>query len=80
MSDNQPHTCHAHGCSTPVPPKMFMCRSHWSRLPKRTQAAIWAEYKPGQEGRKDPTLRYLAVQQYAIGEVAFRPDDEEAQR
>jgi hypothetical protein len=74
------HTCHAHGCTTPVPPKMFMCKPHWSKLRKRTQAAIWAEYTPGQENRKDPTARYLAVQQYAVGESAFKPNDEAAAR
>ena len=72
------HTCHAHGCTAEAPPKMFMCRAHWARLRKVTQNAIWREYTPGQEHRKDPTVRYLAVQQYAIGEVAFRPNDEDA--
>ena len=72
------HTCHAHGCNAEVPPKMFMCRTHWAKLRKVTQNAIWREYMPGQETRKDPTVRYLAVQQYAIGEVAFRPNDEDA--
>jgi hypothetical protein len=79
-NSNMSHTCHAHGCTTPVPPKMFMCKPHWAKLRKRTQAAIWAEYTDGQEVTKTPTLRYLAVQQYAIGESAFRPHDEAAAR
>lgn len=72
------HTCHAHGCAISVPPKMFMCRKHWLLLPKPIRDAIWAEYRPGQERSKTPSLRYLAVQQYAICRVAFRPNDEEA--
>lgn len=73
-----PHICHAHGCDVAVPPKMFMCKRHWYSLRKPLRDAIWAEYKPGQERTKTPTLRYLAVQQRAIGEVAFRPHDEVA--
>lgn len=76
MSDR--HTCHAHGCTTSVPPKMFMCKRHWSALPKKMQRAIWREYRPGQERDKKPTARYLAVQQLAIAAVAFRPNDETA--
>lgn len=72
------HTCHAHGCEVVVPPKMFMCKRHWFGLRAKTRAAISREYVQGQERRKDPTLRYLAVQQYAIGESAFKPNDEAA--
>lgn len=72
------HTCHAHGCTVEVPPKMFMCKAHWFKLRKRTRDAIWAEYTPRQEITKTPSMRYLAVQQYAIGEAAFRPHDEAA--
>jgi hypothetical protein len=72
------HTCHAHGCTVAVPPKMFMCKEHWFKLRQKTRAAIWREYTQGQEVTKEPTVRYLAVQQYAIGEAAFRPNDEAA--
>lgn len=74
----RPHYCHAHGCIIEVAPKMFMCRKHWYMVPRKLRDAIWAEYKTGQERTKTPTLRYLAVQQRAIGEVAFRPNDEAA--
>ena len=30
-------------------------------LPKAMRDAIWAEYVPGQEVRRDPTPEYLAV-------------------
>src|SRR5688572_3792847 len=74
------HTCHAHGCERAVPPSMFMCRAHWYSLRKPMRDAIWREYRRGQEIDKSPSLRYLAVQQRAIGEVAFRPSDEGAAR
>lgn len=73
-----PHTCHAHGCKVAVPPKMFMCRAHWFALRRPIQQAIWREYRPGQENDKQASLRYLAVQQRAIGELVFRPNDEAA--
>lgn len=74
------HTYHADGCKTNVPPRMLMCLVHWRRLRKPMQDAIWAEYRPGQERDKEPSLRYLAVQQRAIAEVAFKPNDEDAAR
>ena len=40
--------------------------------------AIWREYRKGQEIDKKPSLRYLAVTQRAIGEIAFKPHDGEA--
>lgn len=79
------HTCHAEGCKTIVPPKMFMCRRHWGLLRPGMQRAIWREYKRGQEVRKDPSLRYLAVADMAIAEVFFdvrklQPNASEAAR
>lgn len=54
------HTCHAYGCTTPVPPKMFMCLPHWRQVPKALQREIWRHYQPGQENRKvAPTEEYL---------------------
>lgn len=72
------HTCHAHGCVAEIPPKYFMCYGHWQALEPRLQAAVWREYRKGQEIDKDPSLRYLAVQQHAIGAVVFKPNDEPA--
>ena len=59
---------------------MFMCRAHWFSLRKTTRDAIWREYRPGQENDKNPSLRYLAVQRFAVGEAAFKPHDEQAAR
>lgn len=74
------HHCHAHECDKPVPPRMFMCKPHWNALPKNVQDAIWREYRPGQERDKRPSNRYMAVQRYAVGLLAFRPNDEKAAR
>jgi hypothetical protein len=60
------HLCHATGCTTSVPPRMFMCRSHWFALPKQMRDDIWAEYVPGQEIRKDPTPEYMEITQRCI--------------
>ena len=72
------HTCHAHDCGAPVPPAMFACRKHWYSLRAPMRDAIWREYRRGQEVDKRPSARYLAVQQRTIGEVAFKPNDEQA--
>ena len=72
------HTCNAHGCPKNVPPRMFMCKRHWTALPKAIQRAIWREYRPGQERDKNPSAAYMAVQQWAIGTLAFKPNDEGA--
>jgi len=53
------HTCHAIGCDTPVPPRLFMCRKHWRMVPEDMQARIWATYRRGQEVDKQPSRAYL---------------------
>lgn len=74
------HTCHAPDCKAPVPPRMFACKPHWFSLSQALRDAIWREYRPGQERTKQPSLRYLAVQQLACSYLAFRPNDEGAAR
>lgn len=43
------HTCHAEGCDTHVPPRLFMCKHHWYMVPRDLRAWVWAEYTLGQE-------------------------------
>lgn len=64
------HTCHAFGCAIAVHPKYLMCPRHWRMVPSRLQLAVWAQYKPGQEVRKDPSPRYLVAMADAINAVA----------
>ena len=64
------HLCHAQGCMTAVPPRMFMCGRHWRMVPKPMRDAIWATYVPGQERRKDPTPEYLDAAMDAVAKVA----------
>lgn len=66
------HTCHAIGCSTTVPPKIFMCLKHWKMVPKVGQVDIWRHYVPGQERRKDPTSDYLKAAQRAQAMVLMK--------
>lgn len=60
------HVCHATGCEVEVPPRMFVCRKHWRRLPRTYQMAIWDTYKPGQEITKDPSDEYLHAAMAAV--------------
>lgn len=53
------HTCHWPGCTKEVPPKMWGCKTHWFKLPKRLRDKIWATYVPGQEISKTPSKEYL---------------------
>ena len=53
------HTCHWPGCKTPVPPKLWGCRTHWYKLPKQLRDLIWRTYVPGQEITKTPSRAYL---------------------
>ena len=57
---------------------MFCCRAHWFAIREALRAAVWREYRVGQERDKKPSLRYLCVQQRAVGELAFKPNDEAA--
>lgn len=64
------HHCHAVCCSRRVDPKLFVCGRHWRKLHPLLRHAIWQEYEPGQEQRKDPTPDYMAVQQCAVAYLA----------
>lgn len=35
------HHCHAMGCKAPCPPRMLMCREHWSRVPADLQREVY---------------------------------------
>lgn len=62
MSRETEHTCHARGCETHVPPRMFMCWPHWRSLPTPLKRDVLEAYQPGQErldGTAFPTQRYL---------------------
>lgn len=74
-SREQAHTCHAEACEVHVPPKMFMCKKHWYKVPYELRLAVWAAYQPGQErldGTAFPTDEYLEVTREAIDAVAAK--------
>ena len=56
-----------------MPPRFLFCAPHWHATRKTLQNAIWNEYRVGQEERKDPTSRYLAIQLLCVSELAYRP-------
>jgi hypothetical protein len=66
------HYCHAKECFTEVPPRMFMCRDHWKMVPKALRDEIWANYQPGQEITKEPSMDYIVVASRAIAAVAVK--------
>lgn len=66
------HKCHAHGCSREIPPRFLFCAPHWHATRKTLQNAILNEYRMGQEQRKDPSARYLAIQRLCVSELAYR--------
>lgn len=71
------HYCHWPNCSQQVPPKLWGCKTHWSKLPATLRAAIWRSYRPGQETDKQPSPEYLqvarAVQNWIKEQVAPTP-------
>jgi hypothetical protein len=64
------HHCHALRCTTDVPPIELMCRHHWHMVPRHMRVAVLANYIPGQEISKTPTLDYLEAAMEAINAVA----------
>lgn len=73
-----PHKCHWPGCEQYVSPELWGCLEHWGRLPAQLRDAILREYRPGQEVRKEPSLRYIVlariVQGWIKGTVTIHPD------
>jgi hypothetical protein len=64
------HTCHARGCDVAVAPELLMCLSHWRRVPKPIQRAVWATYRPGQCDDGHPSRAWHQAADAAIGFVA----------
>jgi hypothetical protein len=64
------HTCHAFECTKVVKPEMFMCLSHWRRVPRELQRRIWALYRPGQCDDKNISNGYALTAKAAIVAVA----------
>lgn len=63
------HRCHAAGCQNPIPPKLLMCRKHWSKVPKKIQRLVRTQYRAGQEITKTPSSEYMFAARLAIAAV-----------
>ncbi len=74
------HRCHARGCVRVVPPRMLMCIGHWKMVPRELQRDVWAQYREGQERRKDPSVDYLDAADAAIRAVAELEAERAAKR
>lgn len=67
------HQCHAYKCTTPVAPRLLMCRKHWAMVPGDIQRAVYAHFNPEQcRGRKAPlpSREWIAAARAAINHVA----------
>jgi hypothetical protein len=64
------HHCHAEGCTTPTPPKLFMCPRHWAMVPKAMQEEVWAAFRacPTREHRMR-SRRYLTACADAVDHI-----------
>lgn len=60
------HHCHATGCKKPVPPEMFMCKSHWRSLPWTLKKRIWGSYRIGQCDDWNPSKEYCKVAKESV--------------
>lgn len=41
------HACRWPGCQQKVGEKFICCKPHWSKVPQRLRARVWAYYRPG---------------------------------
>mgnify|MGYP001558272724 CR=1 FL=1 len=64
------HLCHARGCTTRIPPRLFMCGPHWRKVPAGLRREIRQHYRPGQERDKRPSAAYLDAAGRAVAAVA----------
>lgn len=64
------HTCHARGCNVVVKPELLMCLTHWRRVPRGIQQAVWSSYRAGQCDDRKPSKAWHDAADAAIGYVA----------
>jgi len=64
------HKCHARHCEKNIPPELLMCYSHWKRIPKHIQAAVWRHYRNGQCDDKNPSQAWHHAADAAIAYIA----------
>lgn len=66
------HHCHATKCTVEVPPEMFMCKRHWSRLTFIMRSNIWSHYRVGKCDDMRPSAGYCRAAKIAVTYLATR--------
>lgn len=66
------HYCHAKGCAASCPPRMLMCRAHWSMVPGDLQRSVYATVKERDPRSIDATWApWWRASERAIAAVAL---------
>ena len=58
---DEPHVCHARGCTRGAHPEMPFCREHANKLPEAHKKRLWAERPTKGEGKCGACEVYLSV-------------------
>lgn len=65
------HKCHVNNCTTPVAPRLLMCRKHWEIVPADLKARVLNTFNPQQcSGRVRPSTEWLKAAREALNYVA----------
>lgn len=73
------HTCHAAGCTTPVPRESFMCRKHWLMIPVAMRSRLWKAYRVGQCDDWEISHAYADAARVAVRAVAAKENRPESE-
>jgi hypothetical protein len=63
--------CHANGCATRTPHRLFMCARHWAMVPLTMQNAVWTAYRNAPKGGRARDRDYLSACAKAVEHVAL---------
>jgi len=64
------HKCPVPTCNKQVQHTHLMCSSHWFKVPKHIQTAIYREYYAGLRRNDHPTLQYTFEVEAALAHIA----------
>ena len=64
------HTCHANFCQTVTSEKYLMCPSHWFKVPKNLQSAVWSAFKGTIATQRLDSIPYMKACAEAVEYIA----------